>query len=222
MMTYFTQDYNDFFKELVENNNREWFQANKKRYEKSVKESFYTFVTALLDELQKDWGPVPFTAKDFVMRIYRDIRFSKDKTPYKDYMSAMISQYGRKEMTRPGIYLHANHNGLELYSGCYLLEKENLYNVRSKIVENAEEFERLITEPNFKKIFGEILGEKHKRLPKEFQGAAENQPLIYNKGFYYCSKLPAKDLLSKDLVNKIVGNYKVADKLNRFFDTALV
>ncbi len=220
-MPYFTKDYIDFFKELVNNNNRDWFQANKKRYEKSVKEPFSNFVAALLNELQKDWGPIPWTAKDFVMRIYRDTRFSKDKTPYKDYMAAMLSQYGRKEMTRPGIYLHANHNGVELYTGCYVLEKENLYNVRSKIIENAKQFNALISDPKFKQTYGEVLGDKHKRLPKEFQEAAETQPLIYNKGFYYCSKLPAKDLLADDLVNKIVANYEVAKDINQFLDSSL-
>ena len=205
-MPYFTKDYIDFFKELSNNNNRDWFQTNKKRYEKSVKDPFNNFVSALLEELQKDWGPIPWTAKDFVMRIYRDTRFSKDKTPYKDYMAAMVSQYGRKEMTRPGIYLHANHNGVELYTGCYVLEKENLYNVRSKIIENAKQFNALINDSKFKQTYGEVLGDKHKRLPKEFQEAAEKQPLIYNKGFYYCSKLPAKELLSDHLVNKIIAN----------------
>ena len=220
-MPYFTKDYIDFFKELSNNNNRDWFQTNKKRYEKSVKDPFNNFVSALLEELQKDWGPIPWTAKDFVMRIYRDTRFSKDKTPYKDYMAAMVSQYGRKEMTRPGIYLHANHNGVELYTGCYVLEKENLYNVRSKIIENAKQFNALINDSKFKQTYGEVLGDKHKRLPKEFQEAAEKQPLIYNKGFYYCSKLPAKELLSDHLVNKIIANYKVAEDINQFLDSAL-
>ena len=158
-MPYFTKDYIDFFKELSNNNNRDWFQTNKKRYEKSVKDPFNNFVSALLEELQKDWGPIPWTAKDFVMRIYRDTRFSKDKTPYKDYMAAMVSQYGRKEMTRPGIYLHANHNGVELYTGCYVLEKENLYNVRSKIIENAKQFNALINDSKFKQTYGEVLGD---------------------------------------------------------------
>ena len=181
----------------------------------------WSVIATLLEELQKDWGPIPWTAKDFVMRIYRDTRFSKDKTPYKDYMAAMVSQYGRKEMTRPGIYLHANHNGVELYTGCYVLEKENLYNVRSKIIENAKQFNALINDSKFKQTYGEVLGDKHKRLPKEFQEAAEKQPLIYNKGFYYCSKLPAKELLSDHLVNKIIANYKVAEDINQFLDSAL-
>ena len=86
-------------------------------------------------------------------------------------------------MTRPGIYLHANHNGVELYTGCYVLEKENLYNVRSKIIENAKQFNALINDSKFKQTYGEVLGDKHKRLPKEFQEATEKQPLIYNKGF---------------------------------------
>ena len=72
-MTHFTQDYTDFFKDLARNNNREWFQENKKRYTKNVRGAFVDFVDALIDSLEEEWGVIPFSAKDFMMRINRDI-----------------------------------------------------------------------------------------------------------------------------------------------------
>ena len=100
-MVYFSKDYLDFFKELSSNNNREWFHENKKRYDKHVRKPFISFVGGLIQELEQDWGTIPYQPKDFLMRINRDIRFSKDKTPYNTQMSAMISPHGKKNMTRP-------------------------------------------------------------------------------------------------------------------------
>ena len=220
-MAYFSQDYIDFFKELVRNNNREWFQENKKRYTKNVREPFVSFVDELIKALEEEWGTIPYRAKDFMMRINRDIRFSKDKTPYNDHLGAMVSPYGKRNMTRPGIFIRANHNEIQMYTGCYLLEKENLLNVRMKIANNISEFQKLKGDKNFKEVYGEILGDKHKRLPKELKEAAETEPLIFNKGFYYGFHLPSKWLLSDDLVNEIVDRFKVAKPLNAFLDEVL-
>ena len=220
-MTYFTQDYIDFFKDLTRNNNREWFQENKKRYTKNVRGAFVDFVDALINALEEEWGAIPFSAKDFMMRINRDIRFSKDKTPYNDHLGAMISPHGKRNMTRPGIFIRANHNEIQVYTGCYLLEKEDLMNVRMKIAENMSDFQKLKSDKSFVSIYGEILGDKHKRLPKELKEAAESEPLIFNKGFYYGFHLPSEWLLSDDLVKEIVKKFKVAIPMNTFLDEAL-
>jgi len=220
-MQYFDKAYIKFFKDLCKNNYKEWFHANKKTYESAVKDPFKVFITDLLTELEKEWGPTDFQAKDYIMRINRDIRFSKDKSPYKTHMGAMMSKHGRKEMTRPGIFLQANHEGILLYGGCYQLAKENLYNVRKAIIDDLKGFQKIVNAKSFKSTYGEIQGDKHKRLPKEFQEAAEKEPLIYKKGFFYGSKLPASDLTEKNLLNKVMKTYRVGDKMNAFLEEAL-
>ena len=90
-MKYFSSDYLEFFKELAPNNNKDWFDKNRKRYIDSVKEPFKKFVTDLIQEISKVDDEVQIEAKDAIFRINRDIRFSKDKTPYKLNNSAIIS-----------------------------------------------------------------------------------------------------------------------------------
>ena len=123
-MKYFDRDFINFFSELEKNNNKEWFDGNRKRYEKSVKEPFKLFVDGLVVQLQELYPDVDLTGKASVMRINRDIRFSADKTPYKIHMSAMILPYGRKEEMMPGMYVQANHVDVRVYSGAHDLDKD--------------------------------------------------------------------------------------------------
>jgi len=220
-MAYLDQDFLDFFSNLEQNNHKEWFHANKKLYEKKVKMPFRAFIGDLIVALENHWGSIPFEAKDFIMRINRDIRFSKDKTPYKIRMEAMLSKHGRKEMTRPGIFLQASHKGVELYTGSYMLAKENLYNVRKAIVENPETFQKLISDKKFVSTFGEVRGEKNKRIDKEFREAAESQPLIFNKGFYYGFEMGPEVLLKGSLIKDLLAKFEAAEGMNGFLEEAL-
>jgi uncharacterized protein (TIGR02453 family) len=102
-MSFFTADYLAFFKELAANNHKEWFDANRKRYETSVKEPFKAFTQHLIDELaKKEPAFKELKASDCIFRINRDIRFSKDKTPYKTQCSAVISPNGKKSSSIHG------------------------------------------------------------------------------------------------------------------------
>src|SRR5690606_4197407 len=96
-MAYFTSDFIEFFKELAANNNKEWFDENRERYQKNVKIPFEKFVAALMAELKKDDPELTGDPKKAIFRINRDIRFAKDKTPYKLNRSAAISKYGKKD-----------------------------------------------------------------------------------------------------------------------------
>ena len=105
-MAYFTQDFIDFFQELSANNHREWFHANKKRYEQQVKVPFQSFVQLMIDRVQEVDRNVVLTPKDAIFRINRDIRFSADKTPYKTNVSAIISSGGKKDKNDPRWLVH--------------------------------------------------------------------------------------------------------------------
>jgi uncharacterized protein (TIGR02453 family) len=181
-----------------------------------VKEPFTHLVGELISELSEIYPNMTITPKDAIFRLNRDVRFSKDKTPYKIHMAALISPGGKKDKTTPAMYLQANHLDLRVYSGSHMLEKDQLYGVRKQIASNLKEFEKLISDKKFVETFGEIHGEQNKRLDPEFQKVQEKQPLVANKGFYYFFKLPPKSMTQEGLINEIITKYKVALPLNNF------
>ncbi len=215
-MAYFTKDFLKFIKDLNKNNNRDWFNANKSRYIEHVKEPFEAFVQVMIDEMQKLDRNVLITPKDAIFRIYRDTRFSKDKTPYKTHISAIVSRGGRKNKSSPGIYIQFSAEDARIYSGAYELDKNALQNVREGITSNLKEFNSLINDRKFKNKFGEVLGEKNKRIPKEFQEIAEVQPLIANKQFYFFAKFDPEIVLDPKLTKIMIDHYKIAQPLGNF------
>lgn len=220
-MSYFNEDFLDFFSDLEKNNNREWFIANKERYIYSVKIPFEFFVQEIINLIQEEDDSIQITVKDACFRIYRDIRFSKDKSPYKLYTSAIISPKGKKNLYHPGFYFEFSHKGINIYAGAYFLDKKQLYKVRKEIQANLNEFNQLISNRNFKKLFGEVLGEKNKILPKEFNDTLKIQPLIANKEFYFHAKLAAKYITSPKLAELIMKYYQASRETNNFFIDAI-
>ena len=159
--------------------------------------------------------------KEAIFRIYRDIRFSKDKTPYKTHASAIIRNSGRKNMTDPGIYLELNHEHLRFYSGIYEMSKEQIERVRMYISSNLDEFELLLKNKDFKKYFSTIRGEQHKRLSKEYKELALKQPLIANKQFYFYAELAPEKIISNNLSINLMKFYFAAKPMNAFLKKAL-
>jgi uncharacterized protein (TIGR02453 family) len=220
-VAWFKKDFIAFFLELEANNHKEWFHENKERYEKFVKEPFYDFVSEMISRLQKDDPEIAIPAKDAIFRIYRDVRFSKNKTPYKTNTSAIISAGGRKDFTRLGIYLELKASGVQFYGGAHHLEKEQLFKVRTAIMKNPAAFNKVINAKGFKENFGEVQGAKNKRLPKEFSQAAETNPLLFNKNFYYGCQLGTEYLLKDNLADIIFDLYKAGKPFNTFFNNII-
>lgn len=222
-MAYFTQDYLDFFKELAANNHKDWFHENKKRYEKSVKEPFNVFVQDIIDSTAKIDDRFAGQAKDAVFRIYKDVRFSKDKTPYKLQSSALIAPGGRKlGMGTPGMYLELGPEHFRFYSGLYMLEKDVLQRVREYIMSNSNQLDKLLAEKQFVENFGELRGEKNKVLPKEFKEAAEQQPLLFNKQFYFFATLEPETVLRDDLADVVMEHFAASQPMRKFLTSAIV
>ncbi len=220
-MSYFTPDFIDFFAELEQNNSKAWFDENRKRYEKTIKDPVKAFVKDLITAVQKDDPEILLEPKDCIFRINRDIRFSKDKTPYKNHSSAVIAKGGRKDHTNPGLYIQFNHNDVRIYSGIFGLDKKQLESVRDYIMDYSDELNELLNNKGFKSTFGEMLGDTNKRIPKFYQEAAINQPLLFNKSFYYYTKWESEILLQDDLINVIMKAYKKSYGLKQFFENAL-
>jgi len=220
-MIYFDKACLAFFKELEKNNQREWFHANKKRYETDVKKPFERFIEVMIDKMQVIDPNIIITPKDAIFRIHRDVRFSKDKSPYKLHVSAAIAKGGRKDMASPGIYLELNHKHFGIYSGVYRPDKNQLQGIREGIASDPKTFKKLISAKSFVNKFGTIQGEKNKRIPKEFQEFLEAQPLIANKQFYYMASLPAATILDPKLTKIVIDHYKAALPVSNFLSEAM-
>ncbi|MFA3782274.1 DUF2461 domain-containing protein [Melioribacteraceae bacterium 4301-Me] len=221
-MPYFTRDFIKFFEELTENNNREWFNANKERYEKNIKQPFEEMVFELITRLSFEDPLLMIEPKDAIFRIYRDIRFSNDKTPYKNHVSAAINRGGRKAWNEPGIYFEMNHEGIGIYGGLYFPNNESINKIRKHLILHSKRFEKIINSKEFKTKFGgKVLGEKSKRLPKEFEKYASKQPLIFNKQFYFGSELSNTYILKEDLPDILMDYFLAGKPFNDFLREAL-
>jgi uncharacterized protein (TIGR02453 family) len=218
-MSWFTDDFNKFFKDLAKNNNKEWFDANRKRYEGSVKKPFEAFIAELIKRVQKLDPRVKLEPKDAIFRINRDIRFSKDKTPYKMNASAIVSAGGRKDHGDPGIYIELGPEHVQIYGGSYEPEKDQLEAIRRKIAADPKAFKKVYEAKDFKKFFNRIEGEKNKVMPAEFKEAVKLEPLIANKQFYYHAKLPAKSVTDPKFMDVVMEHYKAMRPVNAYLKT---
>lgn len=145
-----------YLRELRDNNNREWFAENKARYQE-LKAGFEELVDELIGRIAVWDGEVKnLTARDCVYRIYRDVRFSPDKSPYKTHFGAYICGFRGKNSGRCGYYFHLEPDGCLLGGGCYCPAPPLLKRIRQDIYDNIEEFTAIIRNPEFKTEFPEI------------------------------------------------------------------
>ena len=164
----------DFLGDLAKHNNKAWFEKNRATYE-IAKANFESFIDQLISTYGKieDLGSI--TAKDCVMRIYRDVRFSKDKSPYKTNMSASITPGGKKSSSL-GYHLHLQpHDNSLIAGGLYMPAPEQLARFRAVIDRDASPFKEIIKDKDFKSYFGALDGEKVKTVP---QGYSRDHPEI--------------------------------------------
>ena len=212
-----TEAFYEFFIELSANNQKSWFDENRARYEREVKALFLTFVESVLVKMAAVDGRFSgMEAKQCIFRINKDIRFSKDKTPYKLHCAAAIQIGGRKEMGAGGLYIQLGPEECGLYSGVYMPEKEELMRIRGLIAGDLEGFNRVITDKAFVKYFGTVRGEKNKRIDADWVVAAAEQPLLYNKQFYIQHAMDAEDTLRSNFDDYVVEVWKASKGFNAF------
>ena len=212
-----TEAFYEFFIELSVNNQKSWFDENRARYEREVKALFLNFVESVLVKMVAVDGRFSgMEAKQCIFRINKDIRFSKDKTPYKLHCAAAIQIGGRKEMGAGGLYIQLGPEECGLYSGVYMPEKDELMRIRGLIAGDLEGFNRVITDKAFVKYFGTVRGEKNKRIDTAWGAAAAEQPLIFNKQFYIQHSVEAEDTLRSDFDDYVVEVWKASRGFNVF------
>ncbi len=207
-----TLKYIEFFIELAKNNHKDWFDAHKKTYEQEVKKPFYELTQQVIEQLKKINPHFDIAVKDAVFRINRDVRFSKDKSPYKLHMAAYLSTTHKKDWNNPdGIYFQVSPEGVMVGGGLYMPNKEVIHAIRLAMMNHPNDFNKIITQKKFRKWLGEIEGKKNKIIPPEFKVAAQKQPLIYNNQFYYWKEYPGnKNITRADLAEFITEHYNVS------------
>ena len=221
MKSHFSPDFIQFFKELAPNNNKDWFDENRKRYKNIVKEPFANFVADLIEMVKKHDKEVNVLPKDCIFRINRDVRFSKNKEPYKIQMSAVVNAGGKKNITKPGIYVEVSPEWVRIYMGVFQPSKEQLMSLRTAIAKKDTAFGKLIKDKKFIKTFGEVRGEKNVRIDKTLQEAAKTQELIFNKSFYFFHQMDPDNALKEGFVEKIEEIYLTGKGLSDFLDKGM-
>lgn len=223
-MNYFNDSYNQFLKDLAANNNRDWYHANKSRFEKDVKKPFEKFIGDLIGLIAKEEPAMAkLEPKDAIFRIFRDTRFSNDKTPYKLYCSAVLSPLGRKDMEMPGTYIQVGVGEIWIGGGSYMPSKEQIEKIRTALIQSPETVEDLIKDKNFVSLYGELKGEKNKRLLKPFSEWQTKLPLVANKQFYYMAEYHDNEslILEDDFMDFVMQHYHAAKGWQDFLRAAL-
>ena len=197
-----------FLQQLAKNNNKDWFDKHRDEYA-IAKQDFEELVAGVLHGLGAS-EPVfkDLQAKDCIFRIFRDVRFSKDKTPYKAHFSAGFSKGGKKTQGA-GYYLHIEPGGKSMAGGgLWMPEAPMLKAIRQEIDYNFKEFKKIIDDKKFKKLFGNISGEQLKTVPKNY--TADNPAIEYLKMKSFVAgneSITDTDLTGKTLTKKILESF---------------
>jgi uncharacterized protein (TIGR02453 family) len=211
-----------FLKELGKNNDREWFTRNKDRYTR-VKGEFDLIVASLLEEMTKfDTSLSGLDPKKLTFRIYRDVRFSKDKSPYKRNMSAAFSSAG-KGLSVPGYYFHIEPGNKSMVGiGLYMPEAANVTKIRQEIDYNGTALEKVFKERKFKKYFGEFWDEdKLKTAPKGYEKDHKHLDWLRLKSFIVSHSFKDSEVVEKKFLKNAVDVLKSAKPLNDFLAEAI-
>ncbi len=207
-----------FLNKIKSNNNKPWFEKNRHLYEKARAE-YLGFMTGLVEGIRKiELIPEKEPAK-YIHRIYRDIRFSKDKTPYKIHFSSIIER-GPENRKCP-FYIHVQPDNSTIGGGIWDPSPETLKMIRQEIDYNSAGLKKVMNSKEFLKHFGKIHGEKLSRPPKGYEESNPNIELLKFKQLYVQRSLDDDLVLSKQLIPEILKLYKAALPFFTFFDVAM-
>lgn len=208
-----------FLKELKINNNREWFAENKKRYD-LLKADFEQMCKDLIVEISKfDEDIKHVEVKDCVFRIYRDTRFSHDKTPYKTHFGVYIASAGGRKSSRGGYYLHLDPDGCFVGLGVWSPEPTVLKAVRQSVYDNIDELNEIRNNPEFSKYFHKFFDEdKLKTVPQGFPKDFPDAEMLKLKHYLVDYRFDDAFLKSEHFVQKLAEVLKCGYPLNRFLN----
>jgi uncharacterized protein (TIGR02453 family) len=190
----------EFLELLAKNNNRDWFTENKKRFETEN-----NLAKAFFSEVYADLEKIDSLEKMQVFRIYRDVRFSKDKFPYKNHFSVGFSR--TKPMLRGGMYLHIENEASFVGGGFWAPNNEDLLRIRKEIELDASDLREIISNTTFKKMFGTLEGEELKTAPKNFDKTHPDIDLIRKKQYLLTRKFTNKEVMSPNFKEEVIATF---------------
>lgn len=212
-----------FLRELERNNDREWFAVNKPRYEALVREPALDFIATMgpkLLRISDHFVALPKKTGGSLMRVYRDTRFGKDKTPYKTNIGIQFRHELGKDVHAPGYYLHIDNSGCFLAAGVWHPDSEALAKIRTRIAENPTAWRKAANGRAFGKCFT-LGGASLKRPPRGFSADAPNLEDLKRKDFIAATDFAAKTAESADFVQSVAAIYRKATPFMAFLCAAL-
>ncbi len=212
-----------FLKDLKKNNNKAWFEKNRVKY-LDAKDDFAGFIQKVIEQHgKKDKAIASLQVKDTLFRINRDVRFSKDKSPYKDNMGAYLARGGKKSVFA-GYYFHCQPGRCFMGGGLWMPMPPELSRVRQEIDYNFATFKKITGNKTFKSIYGDLSRDAEytlSRLPKGYEPGNPATEYLKLKSFVALAPLKESDLVSKDLLKKTLAAFGALQPLVEFINEAV-
>jgi len=210
-----------FLRALKRNNTREWFNEHKADYEEYVKLPMQSLIVSLRPHFERFAPEIEANPKRSLFRIYRDTRFSKDKTPYKTHAAAHFVVRGTaKGLVGSGFYVHIEPGECFLGGGIYMPDGPQLKMIRSAVSRNGKEFRSIINHTSFVKLYGAVQGDRLTRMPKGFQDDDPMAEWLKLKQFFVGASLPETSCYGPSFLKTIVSHFEVAAPFIRFLNAA--
>jgi len=219
---YLRPDAITFLRNLAKHNDRDWFNPRKTDFEALLKQPMLEIIRKVTDAMT-DFAPDHVRpAEKSLFRIYRDTRFSADKTPYKTHVAAVFSRRGSGLMGAGGYYFSVSHDTIEVAGGIYHPEPETMLLVRTHIAENYEDLRRVLANKKTKKLVGELQGDELSRAPKGFDPGHPALDLIKKKDWIFDVTLPPSLATTPKLQGEILDRFRAMSQLIEFLNRPLL
>ena len=211
-----------FLRNLKRNNRREWFQPRKAEYESLIKLPMLELINCLNEEFARFAPNYVTPPQKATYRIYRDTRFSKDKSPYKTHISAIFPRYTAIKREGAVFYFHFTEKDLLVFGGVWMPEREELLAYRSLLQERHAEFQSILSDKKLRRVVGQLQGEQLSRMPKGFPTDHPAESLLRHKQWYLEAILEPGLLTSPRLLLELAKHFAVMAPMIEFLNTAIV
>lgn len=212
MQTHLSNSTFQFLRDLKENNDRDWFAANKPRYQTAHAEAV-AFAETLMDKMSHHDDLVKMSGKQSLFRIYRDVRFSKNKQPYKAHFSGQMKR--ATKWLRGGYYFHLEPENVFLAGGFWKPERDDLKRIREELATDPQPLRDIINHKDFQKTFGGLTGDQVKTAPRGFAKDHPSIDLLRYKQFIAVQKFTDSEVFQSDFADKLISSFL---KMRPFFN----
>ena len=211
-----------FFRQLARNNKREWFQPRKEQFEQLVRQPMLELVEQVVNDLRGFAIDHVLEPKKAVYRIYRDTRFSNDKSPYKTHIAAIFPHARLPKHAGAGYYFAISHEGLQIGGGAYGPGPNELAALREAIVRHERAFRKLIESKPLQRLLGELQGEQLSRVPRGYAADHRAADLLRRKQLYFFTAMKPEAALKPSVRRTIVERFRVMTPVIEWFNEQML